>query len=116
MFRSPTPRQHSRSLSDFPLSAKPELLMLAMLPDDEVQIARLLTSWVELSVNVAVAVNCWVAPAGIVALPGVTATERITAGATVIEVEPITDPEVAAIFAEPKAFPVNRPSLLHAHR
>src|SRR5438552_15504381 len=46
------------------------------------------------------AVNCWVAPAGIVALPGVTATELITAGVTVIEVEPITEPEVAEIFAE----------------
>ena len=33
--------------------AKPELLTVATLPEDEVQIARLLTSWVELSVNVA---------------------------------------------------------------
>ena len=85
-----------------------------MLPDEEVQIARVLTSWVELSVNVAVAVNCWVAPAGIVALPGVPAIELITAGMTVIEVEPVTEPEVAEIFAEPMAFPVTRPLPLTA--
>ena len=74
----------------------------------------MLTSWVELSVNVAIAVNCWVAPAGIVVLAGVTAMELITAGVTVIEVDPVTEPEVAEIFAEPMAFPVTRPLPLTA--
>src|SRR5438046_231021 len=85
--------------------AKPELLMVAMLPDDEVQIARLLTSCVELSVNVAVAVNCWVAPAGIVALAGVTAMELITAGLTLLDAEPVNDRESTQLLTETKKFP-----------
>jgi hypothetical protein len=38
--------------------AKPELLTVATLPDEEVQVAKVLTSCVVLSVKVAVAVNC----------------------------------------------------------
>ena len=48
-------------------------------------------------------------PAGIVALAGVTAIELVTAGVTVTEVEPVIEPEVAEIFAEPMAFPMTRP-------
>ncbi len=47
--------------------------------------------------NVAVAVNCWVVPAGIVALAGVTAIELVTAGVTVTEVEPVIEPEVRVV-------------------
>ena len=38
--------------------AKPELLMVATLPDEEIHVAKLVMSCVLLSVNVAVAVNC----------------------------------------------------------
>jgi len=68
----------------------------------------------ELSVNVAMAVNCWVVPAGIVMLPGVTAIELMTAGVTVTEVEPVIEPAVAEIFADPMAFPLTRPVPLTA--
>src|SRR6266496_5572683 len=85
--------------------AKPELLTVATLPDEEVHVARVLTSWVEVSVNVAVAVNCWVVPAAIVTVAGVTAIELITAAVTVMGVEPVMEPEVAETFAEPMAFP-----------
>ena len=88
---------------------RPELLMVATLPDEEVHVARVLTSWVEVSVSVAVAVNCWFVPAGIVTAPGVTPIELITAVVTVIGVEPVMDPEVTETFAEPMAFPVTRP-------
>ena len=39
-------------------AARPELLTVATLPEEELHVARLLTSWRELSVNVAMAVNC----------------------------------------------------------
>lgn len=44
-----------------------------------------------------------------VALAGVTAIELMTAGVTVTEVEPVMEPEVAEIFAEPILFPLTRP-------
>ena len=89
--------------------ASPELLTVTTLPDEEVQVAKLVTSCVVLSVKVAVAVNCWVVPAGIVALEGVTAIELMIACVTVTEVEPVIKPEVAEMFAEPMPFPLTRP-------
>jgi hypothetical protein len=38
--------------------ASPEPLTVATFPEDEIQVARSVTSWVLLSVNVPVAVNC----------------------------------------------------------
>src|SRR5262249_27086584 len=89
--------------------ASPELLMVATPPVEEVQVASVVTSCVELSVKVAVAVNCWVVPAGMLALGGVTAIELITAWVTVTEVDPVIAPDVAETFADPMAFPLTSP-------
>ena len=51
----------------------PPLFMTTATVDfDEVQVAVAVTLRVELSVNTAVAVNCWVAPTGMLGFVGVT--------------------------------------------
>ena len=55
------------------------------------------------------AVNCWVAPRGMVAVAGVTEIETITAGVTVITVLPLTEAEVAVMVVAPCPVPLARP-------
>jgi len=83
--------------------AKPVLLTVATLAADEFQTAVLLTSCVLLSVNVPVAVNCWVIPAGTVALAGITAIELKAAALTVRAAEPDIKAEVAETVTLPNA-------------
>ena len=63
--------------------------------DDDVR------SWVELSVNVPVAVNCCVKPLAIDGFAGVTAIETRAAGLTVSETQPEMEPEVAVMVKVP---------------
>lgn len=63
--------------------AKPEALIVALAGTDDSQVAVELTSSVELSVKVAVAVNCWVRPRATLGALGVTAMLAITAAVTV---------------------------------
>ncbi len=64
------------------------------------------------SLNVPVAVNCWVVPRGIEAESGFTAIDTKIAGVTVSVVEPVTDPMVAVISAVPCPTLVARPVAL----
>ena len=62
-------------ISEFPGAsavASPPVLMVATVVVAEVQVVELVTSWVELSLKVAVAVNCWVVPSAMLEVAGVT--------------------------------------------
>ncbi len=56
-----------------------------------------------LSLNVPVAVNCWVSPFAIEGLAGVTAIDCSAAAVTVNTVDPVTAPRVALIVLVPGA-------------
>ncbi len=62
-----------------------------------------------LSVYVPVAVNCCVNPGATVAEAGVIAMESSAAGVTVSVVNPLTEPSVAVIVADPCATVVATP-------
>ena len=53
--------------------------------------------------------NCWLVPSAIEGLIGVTAIDTSVAGVTIRRVEPLTEPEVAAIVVDPAAKPVAEP-------
>ena len=57
------------------------------------------------------AVNCWVAPAAIEAVVGVTAMVRSPAGVTVRTAVPEMSPEVAVMVEAPVPTPVAKPAL-----
>jgi hypothetical protein len=75
----------------------------------EDQVAEVVRSWVLPSVNVPVAVNCWVVPATREGFAGVTAIETNDAAVTVSVVVPLIEPDVAVTFAVPAAMVVARP-------
>ena len=79
------------------------LLTVATLGADELQWAELVTSCVELSVNVPTAVNVWFNPNGIAAVVGLTVIETTETGVTVSRVDPLVPPRVAVIVAVPVA-------------
>ena len=81
--------------------ANPELLIVAILVADDVQVAVEVRFCVLLSVYVPVAVNCWVDPFGTDGFAGVTAIETKAGAVTVNVVEPFTDPDVAVIVLVP---------------
>jgi hypothetical protein len=64
------------------------------------------------SVNVPVAVNCCIVPSAIDGSAGVTAIDASMAAVTVNVVVPVTEPEVAVIFAEPLLKLVAKPGEL----
>ena len=66
-------------------------------------------SWDDESLNVPVAVYCFVVPTAMVELAGVTAIETSVAAETVSEAVPLTDPEVAVIVDVPVPTPVATP-------
>jgi hypothetical protein len=72
----------------------------------------LLSTCVELSLNVPVAVNCCVAPLVIEGFAGVTAIDTSVAGFTVSTVEPVMLPEVAEIVEVPTPTAVAKPVTL----
>ena len=61
-----------------------------------------------------VAVNCWVLPAAMEGVAGVTEMEVKTAGVTVNAAEPLTAPTAAAMVVVPCATLVANPALLTA--
>src|SRR6266851_4058746 len=91
--------------------ASPVLLIVATVPVPEAHTA-LLSTCVELSLNVPVAVNCCVAPLVIDGFAGVTAMEVSVAGVTVSSVEPVMLPLVAEIVEVPTPAAVPNPVLL----
>jgi hypothetical protein len=77
------------------LVANPLLLMVATFGSEELHRTDAVMSCVELSLNVPVAVNCFVLPMGLVELLGVTAIETRLAAVTVSVALPVTPPEAA---------------------
>ncbi len=92
--------------------ARPLLLTTATVVLDELQVTCVVMSWVVRSEKIAVAVNCWVVPAGMLRSAGVTAMEETVAEVTVRVVLPEAVPEVAVMVAVPVAMAVDRPLLL----
>ena len=96
--------------------AKPGVLgalaIVATDDTDELQWTFIVMSWVVLSLNVPVAVNCRVPLTASDELAGVTAIETSVGAVTVRTVEPLIDPDVALIVDVPMATPVARPELL----
>jgi hypothetical protein len=93
-----------------PPVARPVLLIVATEAIEEVHVA--VKVCVVLLLYVPVAVNCWVSPAAIEAVAGVTEIEVNTAAVTVSVAEPLIFPEVAVIVAVPVATLVPKPLLL----
>lgn len=62
--------------------ANPVALIVAIAVVDDVQVTEFDTSWVLPSVQVAVATNCWVPPAKMVGLVGVTVRDTTWAAET----------------------------------
>jgi len=92
--------------------ASPAVLLLATVALSEVQVTELVRFCVLVSLNVPVAVNCWVVPLGIEGLAGVTAMDTSVATVTVSVVEPVTLPEVAWMVALPVPAAVASPAVL----
>ena len=89
--------------------ARPAALIVATEVVAEAQVTGPVRSAVEASRYVPVAVNCWVAPAAIEGLAGVTAMLCRVAAVTVRTVEPLTTPRVALMVLVPAATPWARP-------
>jgi hypothetical protein len=90
--------------------AKPVALIVATAVLAAAQVAVELMFAVELSLYVAVAVNCCVAPTAMLTFPGVTAIDLIVfAAVTVNGVVPVTPLREAVTLVEPAATPVARP-------
>ena len=83
------------------------LLIVPIRAFEELQLTRLVRSFVDRSVKVPVAANCWLAVAGTFAVGGVTAMEDKVA--PVMVVLPEIFPEVAVMVAEPAARAVTSP-------
>jgi hypothetical protein len=92
--------------------ARPLVLTVAVDVLDEVQVTFVVIFWVEESEYVPVAVNCWVSPAGTLAVAGVTPMEDRVAAVTVRVAVPDLPLKVAVMVAEPAATPVARPLVL----
>src|SRR5258708_1463211 len=91
--------------------AKPVALIVATPGVAEAHTA-LVSTCVELSLNVPVAVNCCVAPLVIEGIAGVTAIDTSVAGFTVSSVEPLMLPLVAEIVEVPAPTAVAKPVTL----
>ena len=89
--------------------ARPVALIVALAVVPEAQVTAPVRSRCEPSLYVPVAVNCWVSPAAIEGLAGVTAMLCNVAEVTVSTVEPLMLPSVALIVDVPTATPVARP-------
>ena len=88
------------------------LLTVATVPSEELQCAVPETSCVLPSLNVPLAVNCWVVPNGTEEAAGSTAIAVNVAAVTVKVVEPLMFPEVAVIDVVPVPALEAKPVLL----
>ena len=92
--------------------ARPLLLTVAVGVLDEVHVTCVVIIWVVESEYVPVAVNCWMLPAAMLAVAGVTAIEDSVAAAVTVRVAvPEILPEVALMVEVPAALAVARPLL-----
>jgi hypothetical protein len=92
--------------------AKPAAVIVATAGVAELHVTLPVTFCVLLSLNVPVAVNCWVRPLAIEGFAGVTAIDCKVAALTVRTVEPEIAPEVAEMVEEPTLAPVASPVAL----
>jgi len=81
----------------------PELLMVAKLLFEDFQVAWLVTSWVDESVKVAIAVNCTAEPSWILVVPEAfeTTMDEMVMGLTVSVVEFVIEPRAAVTVTVP---------------
>jgi hypothetical protein len=93
-----------------PLATPPPAMLATV--EDEVQVTELVRSCALPSLYVPVAVNCWLVPLAIDALPGLTDIDTNTGDVTAKLVEPVTVPEVAVIIVLPGLTLVASPPLL----
>jgi hypothetical protein len=93
------------------LLARPCALIMAAVGLDDVHVTVVVMSCVLLSLNVPVAVNCFVVPTAILEFAGVTVIETNEAAVTVSEAVPLTVPEVAVKLAVPVPVLVANPVL-----
>ena len=91
------------------LFTKPLALMDATDRLDELQSTNVVMSSELLSLKVPIAVNCFVAPAGMDEFSGAIARETKVALVTVTDAVPVIDPDVAVTVAVPAATPVPNP-------
>jgi hypothetical protein len=89
--------------------ARPVGLIVTSVASDELQVTEFVRFCVEVSLNVPVAVNCCVFPAGIEGFAGVTAIDTSVAFVTVSVVDPTTPPLVALIEELPAFSAVAKP-------
>ena len=82
---------------------------MATAAEEEVQSTEAVRSCTLESLNVPVAVNCFVVPTAMLPLAGVTTIDTSVADVTVREAVPLIDPEVAVIVAVPVPTPAASP-------
>jgi hypothetical protein len=96
--------------------ASPAVTVVSLMVATEAAVELQYPDWVRLCVvpseNVPVAVNGCVVPGAIAAVGGLMAIETSVADVTVSSVEPLTEPEVAEMFAVPCAALVASPGAL----
>src|SRR5271167_5249790 len=92
--------------------ARPAALIVAVEVVPELHVTVPVKFCVEPSLNVPVAVNCWVAPLVIEGFAGVTVMDCSVAAVTVRTVEPLIAPDVALIVEVPTPAPVASPAAL----
>ena len=85
--------------------ARPVPLTLATVVVDELHVTEFVRVCVLPSLNVPVAVNCFVVPTAMLELMGVTAMDTNVAPDTVSDAVPLTDPDVAVMVAVPVPTP-----------
>ena len=91
--------------------ANPVALIVAIETVSDDQVAVPVRSCLLLSVNVPVAVNCWLVPTAIDGVVGVTANDTSVTAVTVSFVDPVTEPDAAVMVAVPWATPVAKPAV-----
>jgi hypothetical protein len=92
--------------------ARPTAVIVAVAGVAELQVMLPVRFCVLLSLNVPVAVNCWVRPLAIEGFAGVTVIDCNVAAVTVRVVEPVIDPDLALIEEVPAATVVASPAAL----
>jgi hypothetical protein len=93
-----------------PVASPAGLIVAVVVPDDHVTVE--VRFCVVPSLNVPVAMNCWVAPLVIDGFAGVTAIDCSVAAVTVSKVEPLMDDDVAVIVEVPTPAPLASPAAL----
>jgi hypothetical protein len=92
--------------------ARPAVVIVAVEVVPELHVTVLVKFCVLPSLNVPVAVNCWVAPLVIEGFAGVTAIDCSVAAVTVSNVDPAIDDDVAVMVEVPTPAPVASPDAL----